>query len=111
MNFLIKLVIIPALFVAVFCDGIVCAQNLKPAAAQNFNITKLTTKDGLSSNTVNLILKDRYGLMWFGTSNGLNKFDGTQLTVYRHNDRDRTSLPGNEILALYEDSRGRLWVG
>jgi len=76
----------------------------------HLNFTSLTSKDGLLSNTVNAILKDRYGLMWFATDDGLNKFDGANFTVYRHIPGDSTSLRANEVLALYEDSRG-LWIG
>jgi signal transduction histidine kinase/ligand-binding sensor domain-containing protein/DNA-binding response OmpR family regulator len=74
------------------------------------NFTSLTTKDGLSSNTVNAILKDRLGLMWFGTDDGLDMFDGTNFRVYRRKPNDPTSLQSNEILSLYEDSEGNLWV-
>ncbi len=81
------------------------------AQQEDINFTSLTTKDGLSSNAVNAILKDRYGLMWFGTEDGLNKFDGTNLTVYRHKPGDVTSLQANEILALHEDKKGNMWVG
>ena len=83
------------------------------AAAQQdeINFTALTTKDGLSANTVKTILKDRYGVMWFGTEDGLNKFDGTNFTVYRHKPGDSTSLQANEILALHEDKTGNLWIG
>ena len=78
---------------------------------QPLNFTSLTTKNGLSSNTVNAILKDSYGWVWFATADGLNRFDGTNFTVYRHRDGDTTSLPVNEILSLYEDKIGRLWIG
>jgi signal transduction histidine kinase/ligand-binding sensor domain-containing protein/DNA-binding response OmpR family regulator len=81
------------------------------AQKQDINFTSLTPKDGLSSNIVNAILKDRYGLMWFGTEDGLNKFDGTNFTVYRHRPNDSTSLRANGILALHEDKDGNLWVG
>lgn len=83
------------------------------AAAQHgdINFTALTTKDGLSSNSVNAILKDHYGVMWFGTEDGLDKFDGTHFTVYRQKPGDSTSLQANEILALHEDKAGNLWVG
>ena len=77
----------------------------------NINFASLTTQDGLSSNTVNVILKDRYGLMWFGTADGLNKFDGTNFTLYRHKSGDVTSLQANEILSIHEDKAGNLWVG
>src|SRR4051812_25156877 len=83
------------------------------AAAQEKDIkfTALTTKDGLSSNTVNAIIKDHYGLVWFGTEDGLDKFDGTNFTIYRHRPGDSTSLQANEILSLHEDKAGNLWIG
>lgn len=84
-----------------------------PAAAQQkeINFISLTTEDGLSSNNINAILKDRYGMVWLGTEDGLNKFDGTHLTIYRHNPVDSGSLLSNEILSLHEDKAGNLWVG
>src|SRR5690242_9364291 len=75
------------------------------------NFTSLSTRDGLLSNSVNAILKDRYGLMWFATDDGLNKFDGTNFTVYRYHPGDTTSLRTNEVLALHEDRSGNLWIG
>ncbi len=75
------------------------------------NFTALTSKDGLISNTVNAILKDSLGIMWFATDDGLNKFDGTNFTVYRNDAGDTSSLRSNEVLALHEDKRGNLWVG
>ena len=73
--------------------------------------TSLTSMDGLSSNTVTAILKDRYGLMWFATEDGLNRFDGTDVLVYRHNKKDSTSLRASEISSLHQDAHGRIWVG
>lgn len=79
--------------------------------AGKIKFTALTSKDGLLSNCVNDILKDRYGLMWFATDDGLNKYDGTNFTVYRHIAGDSLSLRANEILALHEDRSGNLWIG
>ena len=73
--------------------------------------TSLTSMDGLSSNTVTAILKDRYGLMWFATDDGLNRFDGTDVIVYRHNKKDPTSLKSSDISSLHQDRKGRIWVG
>lgn len=75
------------------------------------NFTAVTVKDGLLSNSIYAILKDRYGLMWFATTDGLNKYDGTNFTVYRNNPDDSTSLRTNEVLSLHEDKAGNLWVG
>ncbi|NLU95354.1 two-component regulator propeller domain-containing protein [Chitinophaga sp. Ak27] len=77
----------------------------------HINFTSLTSKDGLVSNGVNAITKDHYGLMWFATDDGLNKFDGTHFTVYRHRQGDSSSLRANEVLALHEDKAGNLWIG
>jgi signal transduction histidine kinase/ligand-binding sensor domain-containing protein/DNA-binding response OmpR family regulator len=77
---------------------------------EEINFTSITIKDGLSSNTVAAILKDRYGFMWFGTEDGLDKFDGTNFKIYRYRPNDTSSLQSNEILSLYEDKAGNLWV-
>ena len=49
--------------------------------------------------------------MWFGTLNGLNRYDGYQFTVFRHTPADSTSLGHNRIQTLFEDAQQRLWVG
>ena len=81
------------------------------AQQADFNFINFSSKDGLSSNIVNAILKDRFGYMWFATDDGLNKFDGVNFTVYRHNSADKSSIGANTIFALHEDSSGNLWVG
>jgi signal transduction histidine kinase/ligand-binding sensor domain-containing protein/DNA-binding response OmpR family regulator len=97
----------------VFCCAVYLAVFAAAAAAQEqkINFTSLQTRDGLSSNTVNAILKDRYGLMWFGTEDGLNKFDGSNFTVYRYRSDDPSGLQANDIRSLYEDTAGNLWIG
>src|SRR5690349_806176 len=78
---------------------------------QNVKFTHINTRDGLSQSTVTCILKDRYGFMWFGTEDGLNKYDGRRFTIYRKSLSDKKSLAGNSISALYEDKAGSLWIG
>ncbi|MEJ7559015.1 MAG: two-component regulator propeller domain-containing protein [Pedobacter sp.] len=78
---------------------------------QKIDFTSLNTKNGLSSNSVNAILKDRYGLLWFATEDGLNRFDGANFTVYKHRSDDLTGLQANDIKALHEDRMGNLWIG
>lgn len=82
-------------------------------AAQDRSIafTSISSKDGLSSNTINAIIKDRYGLMWFATDDGLNKFDGTNFRIYRQGLNDSATLRSNRITTLFEDQTGNLWVG
>lgn len=81
------------------------------AANGDINFTNITVKEGLPSNAIYAILKDKFGLMWFGTSNGLCKFDGTNFVIYRHVQGKKYTLPGNEVLCLYEDRSGKIWIG
>lgn len=76
----------------------------------NLNFMNFGSKEGLSSNVVNTIIKDHIGFMWFGSDDGLNRFDGQRFTVYRHKRDDSTSIASNEILDLYEDSSKNLWI-
>ncbi|MGH7596348.1 MAG: ligand-binding sensor domain-containing protein, partial [bacterium] len=84
-----------------------------PVRAQQEKIAfkHLTIDDGLSQNAVSAMLQDRQGFMWFGTKDGLNRYDGYSFTVYQHNPFDSTSLSANYITALFEDSRGGIWIG
>ena len=70
----------------------------------------LTINDGLSQGFVSSIIQDKMGFMWFGTNDGLNRYDGYKFTVYYHNPFDSTSLADNQINCLYEDSKQRLWI-
>jgi len=71
----------------------------------------ITLNDGLSHNTVTSIIQDSRGFMWFGTQNGLNKYDGYGIKVYKHEIRSNNSLSSDFILRLYEDSTGKIWIG
>lgn len=75
------------------------------------NFTRINSSDGLSQNSVQCMLKDKYGFMWFGTQDGLNKYDGYSFTVYRYRRNDPASLPANNITALYQDKDGYIWIG
>jgi ligand-binding sensor domain-containing protein/signal transduction histidine kinase/AraC-like DNA-binding protein/ActR/RegA family two-component response regulator len=73
--------------------------------------TALTTRDGLSQSSVNCIFRDSYGFMWFGTQDGLNRYDGYTFSVYRHDPLNPASIPDNQIKCLFEDELHRLWIG
>ncbi|MBX2878008.1 MAG: hypothetical protein KTR30_38170, partial [Saprospiraceae bacterium] len=67
--------------------------------------------NGLSQATVRAILQDTMGFMWFGTADGLNRFDGKSFTIYRHQPETAHSLSSNDVQVLHEDQQGNLWIG
>src|ERR1700742_1038691 len=67
-------------------------------------------KEGLSQGLVMSMMQDKEGYMWFGTSDGLNKYDGYNITVYRNNPDDKYSLPENVVSNVAEDMYGNFWV-
>ena len=71
----------------------------------------LSVERGLSQSTVNCILQDRKGFLWFGTDAGLNRYDGFRFQVFHPDRNTPNSLSGDWILSLLEDHRGYLWVG
>lgn len=71
----------------------------------------ITIHDGLSQGMVNCIYQDYLGFMWFGTLDGLNRYDGYLFTVYHQDTFDSSSISGNWITCIFEDSKKRLWIG
>ena len=78
--------------------------------AQSNNVDFVRLKIGLSQNTVTSIYQDSTGFMWFGTLNGLNKYDGTTTTIYEYIPGDTNSLSDNRIYKIIEGNEGELWV-
>lgn len=72
---------------------------------------QLSIKEGLSEGTVRSIIEDSRGYMWFGTEDGLNKYDGYKFTVYKTNINNKYSITSNNIKCFYNDRHGNLWVG
>jgi len=80
-------------------------------ASMSYRITRLTSEQALSESHVFCILQDRAGFMWFGTRDGLNRYDGYEMKVFRNDPADATSLSDNYIRVLWEDVDGMLWIG
>jgi signal transduction histidine kinase/ligand-binding sensor domain-containing protein/CheY-like chemotaxis protein len=78
---------------------------------QNAYKSALTINEGLSHSSVKFILKDKQGYMWFATDDGLDRYDGYTVKVYRHIASNSTSLKSNNILTIAEDRAGNLWIG
>lgn len=81
------------------------------AQSQNLVFEEISIEQGLSQSIVFCILQDSKGFLWFGTEDGLNKYDGYKFTVLQHDPYNSNSLSYNEIRAIHEDSSGVLWIG
>ncbi|MCE7062000.1 two-component regulator propeller domain-containing protein [Dyadobacter sp. CY343] len=79
-------------------------------AAETGRILRYSLKEGLSFGIVNSIVQDTTGLMWFGTGDGLNRFDGTSFKVFKHDPNDPQSISGNYIKAVFRDRDGGIWT-
>ena len=78
---------------------------------QSYSFKHYQVENGLSNNAVICSLQDKRGFLWFGTKDGLNRFDGYNFKVFRHNPDKPESIGNNFIQSLYEDEQGTLWIG
>ena len=88
-----------------------CIVAALPCYAQNsvhYYFRTMDIRNGLSQNTVYQILQDKNGFMWFGTKDGLNRYDGIAFRVYK---KENSDLGKNFITALYGDHEGNIWIG
>jgi len=73
--------------------------------SQDYIFKQLTVDDGLSQNTVFATIQDSRGYMWFGTIDGLNRYDGYTFKVYTNDPFDSTTISDNVITCIFEDSK------
>jgi len=97
------------LFFIFFLTSFFCDAQLDSSTKYYFK--NLSIADGLSQNTVNAILQDSKGFMWFGTKDGLNRYDGLSFRVFKFDASTTKSIGNNFITALYEDQKGNIFVG
>ncbi|MDN5205523.1 two-component regulator propeller domain-containing protein [Fulvivirgaceae bacterium BMA10] len=91
--------------VITWCLSIFVVHGQKP-----LNLYQLPT-DGISHVQITAIYQDSQGFLWFGTVNGLNRFDGYEYKVFKHKGGDRSSLSSNYVTCIAEDKNQQLWVG
>ena len=84
---------------------------LQEARSTDLPFASLTPADGLSQPAVHAIVQDRQGFMWFGTQEGLNRYDGHRFEVFLHDQADPRSLSSDWVAALLVTREGTLWVG
>lgn len=91
-------------FLFVFTRQAVCAQNTTDYEA-------ISAEQGLSQGMIFDMLQDNDGFLWLATKNGLNRYDGYSFKVFSNDPQNSKSLSSNIVNKLFEDSKGRLWVG
>ncbi|MEP6674288.1 MAG: two-component regulator propeller domain-containing protein, partial [Ferruginibacter sp.] len=97
------------IFIALLLPAISIAQPVNITSPLVF--THITEENGLSDNHVNCVYKDKEGLLWIGTSDGLNLLDGSSIKVFRHIDGDSTSISSNGLSCISEDGSGNIYIG
>ncbi len=78
---------------------------------EHLKFEHISIEQGLSQSTVFCILQDSKGFMWFGTEDGLDRYDGYSFKVYRHDPDNPNSINDNYVMSIYEDRSGFLWIG
>ena len=93
-------------------DFILVSPDISPnSCSEKVHFKNFTREQGLSNGFVQTILQDGKGFLWFGSLDGLNRYDGQKFKVFKHSPGDPKSLGSNTVFGLYEDKSGILWVG
>jgi len=88
---------------------VVCLKGF--SQTNEYRFKNLSTSNGLSQSSVITIHQDKLGVMWFGTRDGLNKYDGSNFKIYKNNPKDTSTISNSDILVIEEDTSGNLWIG
>lgn len=83
----------------------------KNLAQEDYRFSHVRIEEGLSQSSIHCILQDKIGFLWFGTANGLNRYDGYSFRIFSNDPSDSTTISDNGILSIYEDSKGYIWIG
>ncbi|MBK5284869.1 MAG: hypothetical protein JJE25_05670, partial [Bacteroidia bacterium] len=100
-----KLIVFLTFIFCCLAPGIIFGQNY------SYRFDYLNTEHGLSDNNVNCIYQDKTGYIWIGTANGLNRYDGKEIVIFRSQNNDKNSLPHNYIQSIAEDRNHNIWIG
>lgn len=93
-------------------DGMQAGDTLPPQRSLESHIefAHLSREEGLSQSSILCILQDSLGFMWFCTDDGLNRYNGYDFEVYRHDPDDLESLGQGDLWSIHEDQTGMLWI-
>jgi signal transduction histidine kinase/ligand-binding sensor domain-containing protein/DNA-binding response OmpR family regulator len=88
----------------------ICMQQCIYAQSSKYKFSHLDITKGLSDNHINCIFKDKKGFMWFGTTSGLNRYDGYKFRIFKRDVKDSNSIGENYIMHIYEGPDNKMWV-
>ncbi|MDR1762255.1 MAG: hypothetical protein LBR55_07375, partial [Bacteroidales bacterium] len=94
-----------------FCIVFFIFANALHIQAQKLIFEPISMSHGLSQHSVNAIIQDSTGFLWFATNDGLNRYNGYEFTIFKPIPGDAHSISGNKITALLQDSERKIWVG
>jgi signal transduction histidine kinase/ligand-binding sensor domain-containing protein/DNA-binding response OmpR family regulator len=80
------------------------------AQSSQYRFSHLDVGNGLSQNQINCIFKDSQGFMWFGTASGLNRFDGQDFKIFKHDSKNKNSISDDFITKVFEGPDKKLWI-
>jgi len=100
---LFKQLIILLLLAGLSCAGI-------SQESRQYSFTHFSSINGLAANHVNNIVQDDRGYIWIATINGLQRFDGNNFLTFNHDSENPKSIPAENVVAVYKDKKGRLWL-
>jgi len=91
--------------------NILCFFEIMFSQTNTSEFEHIAVEQGGLQGRVFVVLQDSRGFMWFGTADGLIRYDGYEFKVFKHNPDDETSISNNFIIAIHEDKSGMLWIG
>ncbi|HXB07473.1 MAG TPA: two-component regulator propeller domain-containing protein [Puia sp.] len=91
--------------------GVLSGIGAARAQGPKLRFTHLSGEQGLSNSTIEAIYQDSQGFMWIGTRDGLNRYDGHEMLVYRNDPADTGSISDGYIRCIYKDRDHQLWIG
>lgn len=97
-SILVSLFFLPANRASLYCQS------------RPFHVESMPEEIGLSQNTVSCVFQDSRGYLWIGTQNGLNRYDGYSIQVYKRNFANQNCISNNYINSIYEDTDNKLWI-
>ncbi len=78
---------------------------------RNYLFENISVPEGLSNSNVNYMFQDSNGFLWISTADGLNRYDGNSIKIFKNDPNDSTTIPTNDCYAIAEDADGFIWVG